>query len=200
MYNNGYTRPAKKCLYLGLRSTRMTESPRRNIFEMKRSLLTGRPPLAPRPRLGTCRQSACSKCLHMCQCVRESTEHCNPSHRRLILPPLPPPARPPSRPWCPAAVAAAPPSLRTSVHISLTFSRIMLQCRSNAFTRPSSLWLFLQLINTCLTNPGARRAAESGSSTGSSTRVRTLSSIQPLLPRMRIRGCVPCFSGVGAAA
>lgn len=37
----------------------------------------------------------------------------------------------------------------TSVHISLTFSRIMLQCLSNAFTRPSSLWLLRQLISTC---------------------------------------------------
>lgn len=37
----------------------------------------------------------------------------------------------------------------TSVHISLTFSSSMLQCLSNAFTRASSLWLFLQLMSTC---------------------------------------------------
>lgn len=37
----------------------------------------------------------------------------------------------------------------TSVHISFTFSRIMLQCLSNALTRPSSLWLLRQLISTC---------------------------------------------------
>lgn len=37
----------------------------------------------------------------------------------------------------------------TSVHISFTFSSIMLQCRSNALTRPNSFLLFRQLINTC---------------------------------------------------
>lgn len=37
----------------------------------------------------------------------------------------------------------------TSVQNSLTFSRIMLQCLSKAFTRPRSLRLFLQLISTC---------------------------------------------------
>lgn len=36
-----------------------------------------------------------------------------------------------------------------SVHISLTFSSTMLQCLSNAFTRPSSFLLFLQLMSTC---------------------------------------------------
>lgn len=39
----------------------------------------------------------------------------------------------------------------TSVHISVTFSMIMLQCLSNALIRPRSLWLFLQLIRTCRT-------------------------------------------------
>ena len=42
------------------------------------------------------------------------------------------------------------PAFGTSVHISLTFSSTMLQCRSNAFTRPSSFLLFLQLISTCV--------------------------------------------------
>jgi len=37
----------------------------------------------------------------------------------------------------------------TSVHISFTFSRIMLQCLSKAFTRPSSFLLFRQLMSTC---------------------------------------------------
>lgn len=38
--------------------------------------------------------------------------------------------------------------LLTSVQNSLTFSKIMLQCLSKAFTRPSSFLLFLQLIKT----------------------------------------------------
>lgn len=38
----------------------------------------------------------------------------------------------------------------TSVHISLTFSNTILQCRSNALTRPRSFLLFLQLISTYL--------------------------------------------------
>jgi len=37
----------------------------------------------------------------------------------------------------------------TSCHISVTFSKIMLQCLSKAFTRPRSLWLFLALMSTC---------------------------------------------------
>lgn len=40
--------------YLGFRSTRMTESPLKNILLMNRSRFTGRPPLAPRPRFGIC--------------------------------------------------------------------------------------------------------------------------------------------------
>ena len=36
----------------------------------------------------------------------------------------------------------------TSVHISLTFSRTMLQCLSKALTRPRSFLLFRQFINT----------------------------------------------------
>lgn len=38
----------------------------------------------------------------------------------------------------------------TSVHISLTFSRTMLQCLSNAFTRPNNFLLFRQLMSTCV--------------------------------------------------
>jgi hypothetical protein len=37
---------------------------------------------------------------------------------------------------------------RASVHISLTFSSTMLQWRSKAFTRPSSLRLLRQLMST----------------------------------------------------
>ena len=41
------------------------------------------------------------------------------------------------------------PVLFTSLHISFTFSRTMLQCRSKAFTLPRSFLLFRQLISTC---------------------------------------------------
>ena len=37
----------------------------------------------------------------------------------------------------------------TSVHISFTFSKIILQCLSKAFTLPKSFLLFLQLMSTC---------------------------------------------------
>lgn len=40
-------------VYLGLRRTMMTESPRRNILEMKRSLLIGLLPAEPLPFFGT---------------------------------------------------------------------------------------------------------------------------------------------------
>lgn len=40
------------------------------------------------------------------------------------------------------------PALGASVHISLTFSRTILQCLSKALTRPRSLRLFLQLMST----------------------------------------------------
>lgn len=40
------------------------------------------------------------------------------------------------------------PVLGNSVHISLTFSRTILQCLSKAFTLPSNFLLFLQLIST----------------------------------------------------
>lgn len=42
------------------------------------------------------------------------------------------------------------PVFGTSVHISLTFSRTILQWRSKALTRPSSFLLFRQLIRTCV--------------------------------------------------
>merc|ERR1719387_1119138 len=40
------------------------------------------------------------------------------------------------------------PPCGISVHISLTFSRTILQCRSNAFTRPKIFLLFLQFTKT----------------------------------------------------
>ena len=49
-----------------------------------------------------------------------------------------------ARPFFPAAV------LGFSVHISLTFSKTMLQCLSNAFTLASSFRLFRHEINTCV--------------------------------------------------
>ena len=45
---------------------------------------------------------------------------------------------------------AAQQRCRTSVHISFTFSSTILQCLSNALTRPSSLRLFRQLMSTWL--------------------------------------------------
>merc|ERR1712241_1581755 len=72
----------------GFFNTRMTESPRRNIFDMNLSLFTGLAFFFPLPVFGN------------------------------------------------------------SVHISLTPSRTMLQCLSNAFTLPRSFLLFLQLMRT----------------------------------------------------
>ena len=43
-----------------------------------------------------------------------------------------------------------PDSLGVSVHISLTFSRTMLQCRSKALTRANSLRLFRHEMRTCV--------------------------------------------------
>ena len=48
-----------------------------------------------------------------------------------------------------AAFFAPLPVLGTSLQISFTFSNTMLQCRSKALTRPSSLRFFRQLIKTC---------------------------------------------------
>lgn len=52
----GAPQVARASSYLGLRSTRMTESPRRNILLIKRSLLTGVEPFLPFPVFGTCRR------------------------------------------------------------------------------------------------------------------------------------------------
>lgn len=74
---------------IGFLRTRITESPRRNILEMNRSLATGFPFF-----------------------------------------------------FCPF------PGFGSSVHISFTFSRTMLQWRSKALTRANNLRLFRQLIST----------------------------------------------------
>jgi len=42
------------------------------------------------------------------------------------------------------------PDFGSSVHISFTFSSTMLQCLSNALTRPNNFLLFRQLIKTCV--------------------------------------------------
>jgi len=75
---------------IGFFRTRITESPRRNILEMNRSLFTGLDFFLPFPAFGF------------------------------------------------------------SVHISLTSTRTMLQCRSKALTRPKSRRLFRQLMRICV--------------------------------------------------
>lgn len=55
-----------------------------------------------------------------------------------------------------------PASLGTSVHISLTFSSTMLQCRSNALTRASNLRLLRHEISTCVCERTAVWRIESG--------------------------------------
>lgn len=56
---------------------------------------------------------------------------CREMHRRLSM-----------------AIRSRGKHCHTSVHISFTFSRIMLQCLSNALMRPSSFLLLRQLIST----------------------------------------------------
>ena len=47
---------ARRKAHFGFRSTKMTESPLRNILLMKRSLFTGLDAFFPRPVFGTCRE------------------------------------------------------------------------------------------------------------------------------------------------
>ena len=82
----------------------------------------------------------------------------------------------------PPGAGRSPAALLTSVHISFTFSRIMLQCRSNALMRPSSLWLFLQLISTC-----ARQEQRMGG------RVRRCSRLQAASRRPGRPRWLPCL-------
>lgn len=56
-----------------------------------------------------------------------------------------------------------PPAVRgASVHISLTFSSTMLQCRSKALTRASSLRLLRTEMSTCVCDLTAVWRIESG--------------------------------------
>ena len=73
----------------------------------------------------------------------------------------------------------ATPPLGCSVHISLTFSSTMLQCRSNALTRPSSFLLFLQLISTCVLLFTLCVSTDSGPVENSSSSLLALSSFAP---------------------
>lgn len=155
---------------------------------MNLSLLTGRPPLAPRPRLGICKYTGqrghtwsgmaafcraaqalpcrvCQGALPMTQMPKTqavarrqqgavtyaasvyaypqavlNTRNCMCSlHTYMCHTQL----------WVHITDRPSPTKISlTSVHISFTFSSIMLQCLSKAFTRPSSLWLLRQLIST----------------------------------------------------
>lgn len=200
--------------YFGLRSTRMTLSPRRNILLMKRScgrwregcawvegrgrgyqraaaaeaagpgamppalrpactrmawpplahtLFTGLPPLAPLPGLGICRQ-AMARHRHVApsgaasgggSCPLLPDPDTSPPAAQAVTPR---PTLPSLSPNITSAISCgwvgvwecvcARGNIRTSVQNSFTFSRIMLQCRSNALTRASSLRLLRQLIST----------------------------------------------------
>ena len=112
----------------------MTESPLRKSLGMKRSLLTGVEPFLPLPVLGICRHrkpgqpgaaaaSSAGLTAIYVTCDRKRQE-------------------------CEMPIRGRSKRL-TSVHISFTFSRIMLQCLSKAFTLPRSFRLFLQLMSTC---------------------------------------------------
>ena len=102
----------------------MTESPRRNSFGMKRSLFTGFEPFFPRPVFGICTHPA------ICLLAAGKLKQAAPSAKQRSMPQV-------------GGLGI------TSVHISLTFSRTMLQWRSNAFTRPSSFLLLRQFMSTC---------------------------------------------------
>lgn len=116
---NPYTRI--RTSHFGFLRTMITESPRRNILLINLSLLTGRAFFLPFPVFGTWTKNDTNyiwSCLQKCK-----KNHDDNNEAWFILKP-------------------------TSVHISLTFSRTMLQCRSKALTRPKSFLLFLQLIST----------------------------------------------------
>ena len=80
--------------------------------------------------------------------------------------------------------------LGVSVHISLTFSKTMLQWRSKALTRPSSFLLFLQLISTCVLLFTLCVSTDRGPVENSSSSVFALSSFWAArrLPKARGRG------------
>ena len=110
---------------IGFRSTRMTESPLKNILLMYRSLLTGLAFFLPEM---------------ITYMINKSTnEELQWYRQKLVI--------------CAKMIKnwgnnLPFPVLGSSVHISLTFSRTMLQCLSKALTRPKSFLLFLQLMRT----------------------------------------------------
>jgi hypothetical protein len=121
-------------LYLGFLRTRMTESPLRKSLGMKRSLLTGVEPFLPLPVLGICNNrkpgqpgAAAASCAGL-TAMKVTCDRKRRKHKMSIR---------------------GRSKHITSVHISFTFSRIMLQCLSKAFTLPRSFRLFLQLMSTC---------------------------------------------------
>ena len=73
------------------------------------------------------------------------------------------------------------PVLGTSVQTSFTFSRTMLQCRSNALTRANSLWLFRTLISTCEFVRMLCNKRERGPVANSSSAPPSLSSIADMV-------------------
>lgn len=121
--------------YLGFLRTMITESPRRNILLINRSLLTGRAFFLPFPVLGTypriekqLRHSALIKptafaILHDTRSRKTKYDTKNSEGK-----------------WY--------SETQTSVHISRTFSSTMLQWRSKARTWPKSFLLLRQLMST----------------------------------------------------
>lgn len=97
----------------GFLRTKMTESPRRNIFEMNRSLLTGFTFFFPFPVRGTS--------VHISLTLKRKEIFNKNSVLKILSAPS-----------------------ENAVYLSKT----MLQCRSNALTRPRSFLLLRQLIST----------------------------------------------------
>eukprot|EP00320_Phaeocystis_rex_P021968 CAMPEP_0119055780 /NCGR_PEP_ID=MMETSP1178-20130426/331_1 /TAXON_ID=33656 /ORGANISM="unid sp, Strain CCMP2000" /LENGTH=128 /DNA_ID=CAMNT_0007036407 /DNA_START=217 /DNA_END=600 /DNA_ORIENTATION=+ len=83
----------------------------------------------------------------------------------------------------------ATPPLGVSVHISLTFSSTMLQCLSNAFTRPSNFLLYLQLMSTCVLLLTLCVSTDSGPVENSSSSVFALSSLPAAARRLIAADC-----------
>ena len=124
----------------------MTESPLMKSLGMKRSLLTGVEPFLPLPVLGICRNMREQSDKHIAAlqrdivvCLRLLNHIRGPCRQQQLI--------------------YERGKHLTSVHISFTFSRIMLQCLSNAFTLPRSFLLFLQFISTCAGQVSVRSEA-----------------------------------------
>lgn len=143
---------------MGFRRTMITESPRRNILLINLSLLTATAFFFPFPVLGTWR---INKKLWLsgafCTSFKSKT-HCpgNLKNNKNNLVTggfwskthLAKDKNPRHNTHCPKKLIKIVENKQTSVHISLTFSRTILQWRSNALTRPRSFLLFLQLMST----------------------------------------------------